>query len=97
MTIPETWIILKRSKHRDGPFLLNDHNTNRSDSIHCQGRHPPRLPTFGEVARIFVEPDGRRADVVLADVHGIKRTLHSYTEKPLRVRGKFIVIMNYSC
>ena len=57
----------------------------------------PVFQRFGEVTRIFVEPDGRRADAVFADVHGCKRTLHAYAEKPLRVRGKFIVTMNYYC
>jgi hypothetical protein len=47
---------------------------------------------FGEVTRIYVQPDGRRADVVFADVHGVKRTLHAYAETPLRVRGREITV-----
>ncbi|KAF8492402.1 hypothetical protein F5888DRAFT_1730527, partial [Russula emetica] len=47
---------------------------------------------FGEVTRIFVQSYGRRADVVFADVHGVKRTLHAYAEKPLLIRGKEIIV-----
>jgi RNA recognition motif-containing protein len=39
-----------------------------------------------------VQPDGRRADVVFADVHGVKRTLHAYAEQPFCVRGQEIVV-----
>jgi hypothetical protein len=39
-----------------------------------------------------VQPDGRYLDVVLADVHGIKRTLHAYAEKSPRVRGREIIV-----
>jgi hypothetical protein len=35
----------------------------------------PVLLQFGEVTRIFTQPDGRRADVVFAGVHGVERTL----------------------
>jgi hypothetical protein len=52
----------------------------------------PVLQRFGEVKRIFVHPGGRRADVAFADVHGVRRTLHAYAEKPLRVRGKEIIV-----
>ena len=33
-----------------------------------------------------------RADVVFADVHGVKRTLHAYAERPLLVRGREIIV-----
>jgi hypothetical protein len=44
-------IIPKRSKRRDGLFLLDDDddddsNTNRSTTKYRQSRHPLRLPTF---------------------------------------------------
>ena len=52
----------------------------------------PVFQPFGEITRIFVQPDGRRADVVFADVHGVKSTLHAYAEKPLHVRGREIIV-----
>ncbi|KAF8492404.1 hypothetical protein F5888DRAFT_1730566 [Russula emetica] len=52
----------------------------------------PVFQRFGDVTRIFVQPDGRCADVVFADVHDVKRTLHAYAEKPLLVRGKEIIV-----
>jgi hypothetical protein len=52
----------------------------------------PFFQRFGEITRIFVQQDERHADVVFADVHGVKRTLHAYAEKPLRVRGREIVM-----
>ena len=52
----------------------------------------PVFQRFGEVTRIIVEPDGRRAAVVFADVHGVKNTLHSYAEKPLHVRGREVTV-----
>jgi hypothetical protein len=35
-----------------------------------------------EVKRAFMQLDGRRADVVFTDAHGMKRTLHAYAEHP---------------
>jgi hypothetical protein len=29
---------------------------------------------------------------MFADVHGVKRTLHAYAERPIRVRGKEIIV-----
>jgi hypothetical protein len=58
----------------------------------------PVFQHFGEVIRILVHTDGSgagagtRADVVFADVHGVKRTLHAYAERPIRVRGKEIIV-----
>jgi RNA recognition motif-containing protein len=52
----------------------------------------PVFQPFGEITRIFVQPDGRCADVVFADVHGVKSTLHAYAEKPLHVRGREIIV-----
>ena len=47
----------------------------------------PVFQRFGEVTRIIIEPDGKRAAVIFADVHRVKNTLHTYAEKPLHVRG----------
>jgi len=47
---------------------------------------------FGEVTRVFVQQDGRRADVVFADVHSVKCTLHAYAEKPRRLRSREIIV-----
>ena len=47
---------------------------------------------FGEVRRIFFHPGGRRADVVFADVEGVRRSLHAYAERPLSVRGREILV-----
>jgi hypothetical protein len=58
-------------------------NTNKTDIR-------PVFQRFGEVVRIFVDPDGRRADVVYGDAHGVKRALHAYAEQPLCVRGQEI-------
>ena len=61
----------------------DDHNTNSLNTVKAE--------SFSEVTRIFVQPDGRHADV-FADGHGVKRTLHAYGEKPFRVRGKEIIV-----
>jgi hypothetical protein len=42
----------------------------------------PVLQRFGEVKRIFVQPNGRRADFVFAGVYGVKRTFRAYAQKP---------------
>ena len=39
-----------------------------------------------------MQPDGRCADVVFADAHGVKHTLHAYPEQPLRVRRREIIV-----
>ena len=52
----------------------------------------PVFERFGEVTGIYVQLDGRSADVVFADVSGVKRALHAYAEKPLRVRGREITV-----
>jgi hypothetical protein len=52
----------------------------------------PVFQCLGEITRIFVQPDGRCADVVFADVHGVKRTLYAYAEKLLRARGREIIV-----
>jgi RNA recognition motif. (a.k.a. RRM, RBD, or RNP domain) len=52
----------------------------------------PVFERFGEVTGMYVQLDGRRADVVFADVSGVKRALHAYAEKPLRVRGREITV-----
>jgi hypothetical protein len=61
---------------------------------HPHGRHPSRLSTFrgDQAPRIYVHPNGRCADVVFADAHGVKRTLNAYAEQPLRVRGREIIV-----
>ena len=40
--------------------------------------------------------DGRHADVAFVDIHGVKHTLHAYTERLLRVRGREIVVFRKS-
>lgn len=52
----------------------------------------PVFHRFGEITRIYIQRDGRRAEVVFADDYGVKRTLHAYAEKPLLVRGKEITV-----
>ncbi|KAF8492390.1 hypothetical protein F5888DRAFT_911356 [Russula emetica] len=54
--------------------------------------HITLFQRFGEVTRIFVQPNGRRADVVSADIHFVKRTLHAYAEKPFRVQEREIIL-----
>ncbi|KAI0255621.1 hypothetical protein BJV78DRAFT_688802 [Lactifluus subvellereus] len=56
----------------------------------------PIFQRFGEVTRIIVRPGGTRADVVFADAHGVKRTLHAYAEQLLRVRGQEIIVFRKS-
>ena len=56
----------------------------------------PVFQHFGEVTRIIVRSGGTRADVVFADVHGVKRTLHAYAEQPLHVRGQEIIVFRKS-
>ena len=68
---------------------------------HRQGRHPPRIPTVWRGHAHFRRTGRKMRRRHFADVHGVKCTLHAHAEKPLRlplrVRGKFIVTMNYSC
>jgi hypothetical protein len=52
----------------------------------------PVFNRFGEIAHISVRPQGRRGEVVFADVHGVTRTLHASAEEPLRVRGDEIIV-----
>jgi len=52
----------------------------------------PVLQHFGEVMRILVRPDGRRAEVVFTDAHAVARTLHAYAERPIRVRGREVIV-----
>ena len=88
MSIPET----SSSSDQNGTEADPSFSTT---TITVKGLHPntvkadirPVFQRFGEVMRILIEPDGKRAAVVFADVHGIKNTLHSYAEKPLHVRG----------
>jgi hypothetical protein len=47
---------------------------------------------FGDVKRIIVQPDGRKAEVVFADAGAVSKVLHAYAERPLRVRGQEIVV-----
>ena len=69
-------------------------------TITVKGLHPntvkadirPVFQRFGEVTRILIEPDGKRAAVVFANVHGVKNTLHSYAEKPLYVLGREVTV-----
>jgi hypothetical protein len=56
----------------------------------------PVFQRFGEVARIHLHPDGNEANVVFVDVHGVKRTLHAYAERPIRVRGREIIVFRKS-
>ena len=39
-----------------------------------------------------MQPKGRYPDVVFADAHSVKRTLHAYPKQPLRVRGREIIV-----
>jgi hypothetical protein len=50
------------------------------------------LRRFGTIMRMYVLPDGRRADVVFSNVDGVKRALHAYAEQPLRIKGTEIVV-----
>src|SRR6267154_2534909 len=43
---------------------------------------------FGEVTRVFVQPDGRCAGFVFADAHGVKCTLSAYPKQPLSCVGE---------
>ncbi|KAH9954695.1 hypothetical protein BC827DRAFT_1272378 [Russula dissimulans] len=52
----------------------------------------PVLQRFGEVRRILVRPDGRRAEVIFADAHAVARTLHAYAERLIHVRGREVVV-----
>ena len=45
---------------------------------------------FGQVRRAFVHSRGRRANVIFADVHGIKRTLPAYAEHPQRLYDRLL-------
>src|SRR5258708_6204865 len=83
----------------------NDQNTEKdttssTTSITLTGLPPnavksdirPVFQRFGEIMRILLQPDGRSADVVFADVHGVKRTLHAYADELLHVRGREITV-----
>jgi hypothetical protein len=75
-------------------------DTSSTTSITLTGLSPntvksdirPVFQRFGEITRILLQPDGRSADVIFADVHGVKRTLHAYADRPLRVRGREITV-----
>ena len=75
-------------------------DTNASTTITLAGLPPNTLKTdirpvfqrFGEVKHMIVHPGGRSADVLFADVHGLRRTLHAYADQPIRVRGQEITI-----
>jgi RNA recognition motif-containing protein len=56
----------------------------------------PVFQRFGEVAHIYLQRDGKHANVVFTDVHGVKRALHAYAERPLRVRGHEVVVFRKS-
>jgi hypothetical protein len=50
------------------------------------------LQRFGQVTYLFVQPDGRHTDVVFADVHPVKCTLHAYAETLLYLGGREIIV-----
>ena len=56
----------------------------------------PIFQRYGEVARIHLHPDGKDANVIFVDDHGVKRTLHAYAERPIRVRGREITVFRSS-
>ncbi|KAI0289132.1 hypothetical protein BC826DRAFT_636595 [Russula brevipes] len=74
--------------------------TNASTTIALAGLPPNTLKTdirpvfqrFGEVKHMIVHPGGSSADVLFADVHGLRRTLHAYADEPIRVRGQEITV-----
>ena len=81
----------------------SDQNTvsySSTTTISVVGMHPqttkadirPVFQPFGEITRIVLEPDRSLADIIFADIHGVKRTLHAYAEKPLRVKGREIFV-----
>ena len=72
--------ILKRSKHRDEPFLDNDHHTKQgllpntvTANIRSVFQH------FGEVTRIFIQLDGRCARVVLRTCPALSACIYRET------------------
>ena len=77
-----------------------DAGSSGSTSIALTGLPPKTLKTdiryvfqrFGEVRRVIVYPDDRRAEVVFADVDSVRRSLHAYAEQPLYVRGREIAV-----
>jgi RNA recognition motif-containing protein len=77
-----------------------DMSTSPSTTIAIRRMPPNTLKTdvrfvfqpFGEVKCIFMQPGGHHASVMFADVKGVRRALHAYAERPLRVRGHEILV-----
>ncbi|KAF8492385.1 hypothetical protein F5888DRAFT_911301 [Russula emetica] len=56
-------------------------------------RHLPPSSSVLARSRVYSkQQDGRRSDVVFADVHGVKRTLYACAEQPLRLCGQEIIV-----